>query len=243
MKKEKLLIVGHRGVAAIRPENTIASFKAAIDMGLDGIETDIYMTTDGELVLMHDCDLERTAGIKGDIRSFSLDELRRFDVGASFSAEYAGETIPTFREFLELTSDKHLILNIEIKDARDEVTDKAVRLINEYGIKKDEYVITSWHSSVTEYAVKKYGVRTQGFPLNYYGKEQRPESYSGFYSVGICMMDLTKDFCDELKGQGIEPWCWCPDTDEEVKKAIQCGSPLATVNDPRPALRFRNSLQ
>ncbi len=239
---KKIKIVGHRGVAALRPENTLASFEYAIELGLDGIETDIHMSADGELVLIHDDTLERTTNGSGNVWDFTLKQLKELDAGSWFSKEYAGQKIPTFREFLELIKDKNLFLNIEIKDPREIVIEKTLKMLNEYDIDKEDFVIASFHSSVTDYAIEKHNLNTQGFPLVYY-KENAPESYDGFYSIGIGMGRLTKEFCDELKEQNVEPWCWCPDTKEQIEYAISCGSPLATVNNPLPALEVLKNMK
>lgn len=66
--EENIWIVGHRGVKAIRPENTLISFQKAIELGLDGLETDVHMTTDGQLVLHHDDELDRTTDGTGKSR-------------------------------------------------------------------------------------------------------------------------------------------------------------------------------
>lgn len=83
--KENIWIVGHRGVRAILPENTMVSFQKAIDLGFNGIETDIHMTTDGQLVLHHDATLERTTNGSGNIEEFSYAELKKLDAGVKFS--------------------------------------------------------------------------------------------------------------------------------------------------------------
>ena len=99
--KDNIWIVGHRGVRALLPENTLISFQKAIDLGLNGIETDIHMTTDGQLVLHHDDTLERTTDGSGKIENYSYAELRQLDAGIKFSPEYAGQRIPRLEELLE----------------------------------------------------------------------------------------------------------------------------------------------
>lgn len=102
----------HRGVMALQPENTISAFRLALDTGTDGIETDIHLTKDGELVLIHDETLERTTDGSGLVSSYTLDELRRFNAGIRFSQQ---EVIPTLQELLELVRDESIRLNLEVK--------------------------------------------------------------------------------------------------------------------------------
>lgn len=110
------LIIAHRGASKIAPENTMPAFKKALDMHADGIELDVQLTRDGHTVVIHDFDIKRTSNGEGLVSSFTLDELRSFDFGSWFSHDYAGVTIPTLEEVLELLQPKNTLLNIEIKN-------------------------------------------------------------------------------------------------------------------------------
>lgn len=102
----------HRGVMALQPENTMSAFRLALDTGADGIETDVHLTKDGELVLIHDETLERTTDGNGMVSSYTLDELRRFNAGVRYSQQ---EVIPTLQELLELVRGESIRLNLEVK--------------------------------------------------------------------------------------------------------------------------------
>ncbi len=234
--KENVWIVGHRGVRALLPENTMVSFQKAIDLKLNGIETDIHMTADGQLVLHHDDTLERTTNGTGSIESFCYEELRQLDAGVKFSPEYAGERIPRLEELLERIEDPSFFLNIEMKDYRPEALDKTIRVLDKYGF-VDRYVIACFNGDVTTLAHEKYGVKTQGFPLHMV-KNPKEDTESHYYASGIGMKDLTKELVEECYKKGIDPWCWCPDTEEQVRNAITAGVSLMTVNDPYPALKI-----
>ena len=100
--RENISIMGHRGVRALYPENTMLSFRKAVEYGLDGIETDVHLTTDGQLVLHHDEMLERTTNGTGNIETYSYADLRKLDAGIKFNEKYAGQYIPRLEELLEL---------------------------------------------------------------------------------------------------------------------------------------------
>lgn len=234
--KENIWIVGHRGVRAHLPENTLISFQKAIDLKLNGIETDIHMTQDGQLVLHHDDTLERTTTGTGRIEGFRYEELRQLDAGVKFGQEYAGEYIPRLEELLERIEDPSFFLNIEMKDYRPQALEKTIRTLDAYGF-ADRYVIACFDADVTTLAHEKYGVKTQGFPLHMV-KHAGDETESHYYASGIWMKDLTGELVEEYGKKGIESWCWCPDTKEEVRKAIAAGVTLMTVNDPYPALEL-----
>ncbi len=98
-------ILGHRGVPREAPENTLASLRRALDLGLDGFEYDLRACATGEAVLIHDERLERTTDASGPLIARSLPELFGIDAGAWYSKRYAGEPLPLFDEALELAGD------------------------------------------------------------------------------------------------------------------------------------------
>jgi glycerophosphoryl diester phosphodiesterase len=105
-----LLNIAHRGFSGRYPENTMMAFSKAIEEGrADGIETDVHLTSDGELVLIHDDTLERTTDGKGLVGAHLLAELRTLDAGL-------GERVPRLSELLELARDNNIIVNIELKN-------------------------------------------------------------------------------------------------------------------------------
>ncbi|MBA4494286.1 glycerophosphodiester phosphodiesterase [Paenactinomyces guangxiensis] len=109
-------VFAHRGFSAIAPENTLAAFRMAIDAGADGIELDVHMTRDGEIVVIHDEKVDRTTDGTGWVKDFTLPQIKELDSGNWFAEAYAGERIPTLAETLELIKDTGLRLNIELKN-------------------------------------------------------------------------------------------------------------------------------
>ncbi len=136
------LIVAHRGARSLAPENTLAAARAALDSGAGMWETDVRMSRDGELVLIHDRDMERTSDAPDRfpdrspwyVRDFTLSELKSIDFGSWFTrtdpfgqiaageipdsdlAKYSGEPLPTLGEAILFTISNDWLLNIEIKD-------------------------------------------------------------------------------------------------------------------------------
>lgn len=116
------VIIAHRGAADVAPENTLAAFRRAVELGADGIELDVHLTLDGYLVVIHDYTINRTARMPNDdvlpaeinIADSTLYELRQFDFGIWFAPEFAGERIPILTEVLDAVP-INTIVNIEIK--------------------------------------------------------------------------------------------------------------------------------
>jgi glycerophosphoryl diester phosphodiesterase len=112
----KPLVCGHRGACGLAPENTIAAFRKALELGADWVELDVQLTKDGHLVVVHDDTLERTTDKGGKRRptEYTLQELKTFDAGTWFNKNFAGEKIPTLDEVLAEFGGK-MHINIEIK--------------------------------------------------------------------------------------------------------------------------------
>lgn len=106
-EKKKIIIIGHRGANNLAPENTIKSFKKAIELKADYIEFDIHLSKDNEIVIMHDPNTLNTTGYKGLIKNMTLNELKKLDCGE-------GEKIPTLGELIEVAKGK-IGLQIEVK--------------------------------------------------------------------------------------------------------------------------------
>ena len=129
-------VIAHRGVSGSYPENTLSAFQAAIDIRAEMVELDISTSKDGIPVTVHDRTVDRTTDFEGDVQSFSLEELKRMEVGAWFSEQFRGEEFPTLKNSLELMKDK-IAVNIEIKTeaVSDEieggVVDKALQVVKD----------------------------------------------------------------------------------------------------------------
>ncbi len=113
---DRPLIVGHRGFRVRYPENTLVSFQAAVDAGVQMVELDIHLTNDNELIVIHDDQLDRTTTGTGPVSKHSLVELKKLDAGSWFDARFTGEPIPTLAQVLRALGGQVLV-NIEIKSA------------------------------------------------------------------------------------------------------------------------------
>jgi glycerophosphoryl diester phosphodiesterase len=108
------LIIAHRGYREKYPENTLASFGAALDAGVEMIELDVMLSKDRRVVVIHDATLERTTDGRGLVSNYTLQELKELDAGSWFHPRFAGERLPALDEVLGLVSGRTLV-NIEIK--------------------------------------------------------------------------------------------------------------------------------
>ena len=114
LRGDRPLVWAHRGASAAAPENTLAAFALAAELGADGVELDAQRCATGEVVVFHDETLGRTAGRPGLLAQTSWSELARCDVGARFSSRFAGERVPLLAEVLARTPPT-LLVNVELK--------------------------------------------------------------------------------------------------------------------------------
>jgi len=131
------LIIGHRGASGYKPENTMASFQLAAEQDADGIEFDVRLSQDGEIIIIHDALVDRTTNGHGSVSEMSLAQIREFDAGD-------GERIPTLAELFETMGDS-LLYNIEIKEYqwRDRGLETAVStLIHQHNLQNKVIIST-----------------------------------------------------------------------------------------------------
>lgn len=112
---KKPIVFAHRGASGTHPENTMAAFKEALRLGAGGIELDVHMTRDGEVVIIHDETANRTTSGSGWIEKLTAEELADFDAGSWFDKKFSGEKIPTLDEFFTWAKTNSLQINIELK--------------------------------------------------------------------------------------------------------------------------------
>lgn len=157
-------VCAHRGFNGIAPENSLAAFGAAIAMGAEEIEFDLWTTKDGKWVSLHDCEIDRVSDGTGFVWDYTLEELKKFDFGVKFSEKFKGIKILTLEEILEKFS-CHVVMNIHIKTQlerglADEIYDddtikELISTINKYDCAKHVYFMTvseKLHAKLAELA-------------------------------------------------------------------------------------------
>lgn len=112
-------VIAHRGASAYAPENTLAAFEKAVAMGAHWFELDCTLSKDGRVIVIHDDDLERTAGLPAAVADLTLAEIRRAEAGSWFDESFRGERIPTLNDALDLARGR-IGVYVEIKNADDD---------------------------------------------------------------------------------------------------------------------------
>ena len=136
-------ITAHRGSSVSAPENTMAALEKAVEEMADRAEIDVQETADGQIVLCHDTNLKRVAGVNKKVSDLTLEQIKKLDVGSWFSSQYQGEQIPTLEEVMEYAKGK-IDLNIEIKNLGNasDLPEKVMELIGQHEM-QEQCIITS----------------------------------------------------------------------------------------------------
>lgn len=125
LKPQHPTIIAHRGASGAAPENTLASFRAALETGATALELDVHRTADGEIVVIHDATVDRTTDGAGRVSEMTLDAIRRLDAGSWRGPEFAGERVPTLAEVCRLARGRaFLFVELKADGIADDVLDR-----------------------------------------------------------------------------------------------------------------------
>lgn len=227
------LIMGHRGAMGHAPENTMASFQRAFDIGVEAVELDVHLTKDGHLMAIHDETVDRTTNGKGRIADMTLAEVQALDAGSWFSPEFAGERVPTLEEVL-VWADGKLPVVIEVKPTAqvEAVVDACVKLIDALDAGARVAFISFDHFIVR--GIKKRRLHWQTGAL-YVGRVVDPGGMAGAALVGGLLPHfayLTPDLVATAHDEQLWVGTWCPNTEAELQHAIQAGADMIGTNYP-----------
>lgn len=259
----KVKFAAHRGYMEKYPENTMVSYKAALEQAIDQVEIDLHMTKDGEIVMIHDHTVDRTTNGTGWVKDKTLEEIRALDAGIFKGEQFKGEKIPLFTEYLDLMVNyPDIETNVEIKeypennDRWQEAVDKIIALLEKYDMSNRIYINT-WSGEVAMYIAKKYNgkYRLHGYYpiwLNS-GNYDEKELYKHLYCVCLfnCTRDengkriwptesrvMDKEHFDYVKSLGLEAWVHFPANKEEMLLAYEYGADAYTINDVELGLKI-----
>lgn len=196
----------HRGASGYFPENTMLSFKKAVELGATGIETDVQMTSDGVLVLIHDEYVNRTTNGIGLVKDFSYADLNNLDAGSWFNEKYKNEKIPTVEELIIFAKENNILLNLEIKNGEiiyQGIEEKLIEMLYKYKY-EDEVILSSFnHYSMVHCKQISRKIKTG---LLYVAGLYQPEVYcksTGADALHPYFYSINKEIIDNAKKEGL----------------------------------------
>jgi glycerophosphoryl diester phosphodiesterase len=235
--KFPVLVTAHRGFSGDAPENTLAAFRKAMDVGSDMMELDVRFSKDGQLVVIHDDTLDRTTNGRGKVSDSTLEELKQLDAGSGFAPQFSGEQIPTLKEVLELAKGK-IPVNIEIKDDSPgpyKITDLADRVLQE--VKKsgmaEQVIFSSFYPSSLQ-RIKERDPRMWVALLFHRDWNSLGEVTGGraFSVVNLRHSFLTREKIRRIHREGMKVNTYTVNSEEEMDRFIGWGIDGIITNHP-----------
>lgn len=235
--KLPVMVIAHRGFSGAAPENTLAAFQKAMEVGSDIIELDIHLSQDGKVVVIHDETLERTTYGQGKVVDYTLKELKKFDAGSWFGQKFSGERIPTLKEVLELAKGR-ILINIEIKNptpGQYSITDLAYRALRE--VKKagmiNQVIFSSFNPASLERIKKR---EPRGWVALLYHKSwnslQEVKGGNDYSVLNLRNAYLTKDKIAKIHKEGMKVNVYTVNFEEEMEQFIRWGINGIITNHP-----------
>lgn len=217
-----MIVMGHRGAAALEPENTLLSVERAIGIGVDAVEVDIRATRDNELAIIHDATIDRTTNGKGFVRDYTVEELKRFDAGK-------GQKIPTLQELIDFTRNR-VNLFLELKD--EGIEQRVADSVRKNDLYEKACVISFWHSMVKRVKALDAGIRTGvlivGCPI-----DTHMAGSAGANALVMNYAFVSKEFVELAHHDNFEVHIWNIDDPRLLDRYTDMGVDGIASNNPQ----------
>jgi glycerophosphoryl diester phosphodiesterase len=240
LREYRPLSVAHRGHSIAYPENTLEAYRKAIDLGVEAIECDVNITSDGILVMMHDPTLDRTTTGTGRVSASTWEEIRSLDAGGKFKPEFAGVKVPSTEETLLLFKEAGIFSCFEVKGADGDESDRIALGLTELFIKHnmlDKAFLTSYHHEALRLAQSKC-------PELMIGPERLPDDapadppealrQAQFFSAPVLQHQytvLTAEVVRVLHENQVAVWAWSTTDEPSLVFSIDIGADALMGDD------------
>ncbi len=232
-------IIAHRGYSGAYPENTMLSFSKAVESGADGIELDVHLSRDGEVIIIHDEALERTTGCSGCVSDYTRSELERINAGKTMGEKDGFTPIPSLEEYLSMIRETGLYTNIELKTAPvyyPGIEEKTVELVRRFGLEKR--VIFSSFNWLSVFRLRTIapefpvGLLFDGLMLRNIGAEMRAMGIECYHPS---MRILSDEAVRELQENGRRINVWTVNDEEGMRRCLDWKIDGLITNEPAKA--------
>lgn len=234
------LVLAHRGANKRAPQNTLPAFQKSVEFNADGIETDVHLCKDGEIVICHNYTVDATSNGKGSIDEMTLSELRKLDFGSYFSNDFKGVTLPTLAELIGVVKNMNLI-NIEIKPPlkENDLVKRVVEEVYKYGIEKNTIIscfdpecirlvkeISPELKTGLLYEKSEFGDEIMNFGVTKYCQQLKADAAHPEYFL------LDEDLVKDLHANGIAVNPWTVNKREDIIKYTKWGCDALITDVP-----------
>lgn len=221
-------VVGHRGAAGLQPENTVEGFEFAIRLGCEYVETDVHLSRDGHLVIIHDDTVNRTTNGSGRVAEMTLAQLRALDAGE-------GRSIPTLQEVLDVVRGRATLL-CELKGPH--TADPVARRVMANGM-ADQVIFTSFHFGRLARIKQINAVLMTGATFGDPPPDALEQAMAlGAVSVGIHFARMNETFVVGARRLGLNLRAWNPDEEADIRRMIDLDPVGISSNRPDRVLKL-----
>jgi glycerophosphoryl diester phosphodiesterase len=238
-------IFAHRGASVHAPENTLAAFELALAQNADGIELDVKLAADGQVVVIHDSTVDRTTGGHGRVKDLSLVELQSLDAGSLFPEKYRGEKIPTLEEVFAAVG-KRTFINVELTNystPRDQLVETVCMLVKKFSLQKHVLFSSFLASNLSKARAYLPGVprgllafsgllgawaRSFGF------------AFGRYHALHPSLKDVTPEQVQRVHRLNRRVHVWTVNTAEDMRRLFGWGVDAIFTDDPQLAVQVRD---
>ena len=232
------LIYAHRGASALAPENTLAAFLLALQAGADGIELDVMLSQDKELLVIHDSTVDRTTDGSGKVAEMPLAALRELDAGTRFGEKFRGEKLPTLNEVFEAVGGK-MRINVELKNYAqplDDLTSRVIALTERFHL-ADSVLLSSFNPINLSKARRQNPKIRRGLLVSpgdrlMLGAGGRLFPYHALHPY---YEDVTPEMAADLRARGKQLNTWTVDDPQALLRLHSIGVDGIISNNPAAA--------
>ncbi len=226
-------VVGHRGMRSLYPENTIISFMAAIEAGVDALEFDVHPTLDRKLVITHDDTIERCSNGTGAVHNLTFEQIRALDFGSWKGSEFIGTRIPTLEETLDAicNSSPSVEILIELKENDEACALAVLDELRRRNLFDRTIVLSFWANLIKMLHFAEPRLRVQGFPMEVFSQKES-DAYEWLHRLCIWFKQITPAKVKAFHDLGIEVDVCPVDTEAQLDAITNCDVDTITTNAP-----------
>lgn len=239
-------IIAHRGFSGAYPENTMLSFRKAVENGADAIELDVHLSKDGEVMIIHDEALKRTTGLDGYVFDYTRSELEKINAGKTKNDSFGFTPVPSLEEYLSMIRDTTLYTNIELKTAPvyyPGIEEKTLDLVSRFGL--EDRIIFSSFNWLSIFRIKTIapsfpvGLLFDGITLMNIGNEINA---SGIECYHPSFRILSDQAVKELHDNGVRINVWTVNEESEMRKCMDWNIEGLITNEPVKARKVLDAI-
>ena len=242
------LVIGHRGAGGHAPENTLAAFRLGLSLGADGVECDVHMSRDGQLVVIHDATVDRTTNGKGRVGDMPFEALRELDAGGWFAPRFEGERLPSLEEVFavvteaERESGRERWLFIELKHGGETypgIEEALLRAIAHSELATRIAVISFDHRAIARIQALEprlqTGVLYDARPVDSVSLAQA----AGAGWIGPAVKWVDKGEVASARRSGLEVFVWTANQEDAMRRVLELGVTAVGSDYPDRLLAIR----